>query len=167
MLDLSIPLVSFPVELKPLAAQVALPPLAATDMACVSVCALQVRPAVVPLLQELLTTGTFRPSSLDAKTPSSSFASSSLPAADPQASDTPASGTAGQAAPTDRQEEEQCRARLIFTAENNVPWIDKLVTQIKVCACAFLIHVDIYAFRPAFHPSDGVLLETQYTGIVF
>ena len=101
---------------------------------------------MIPLLQELLTTGTFRPSSLDAKTPSSS-ASSPFPAAAPQASETHASDTeasdmAGQAAPTDRPEEEQCRARLIFTAENNVPWIDKLVTQIKVCACAFLIHVD-------------------------
>ena len=105
-------------------------------------CVLQVRPAVIPLLQQLLTSSTFRPSSLDAKTPSRS-ASSSSPAADPQASETRASetqaqarasGSAGQAAPTDRQEEEeQCRARLIFTAENSVPWIDKLVTQIKVC----------------------------------
>ena len=109
---------------------------------CPYVSVLQVRPAVIPLLQQLLTSGTFRPSSLDAKTPSSSASSSSLPAAAPQASrtlasETQAAGTAGQASPSDRQEEEQCRTRLIFTAESSVPWAEKLVTQIKVGAWAF------------------------------
>ena len=98
-------------------------------------CVAQVKPAVIPLLQQLLTSGTFRPSSLDAKTPVA--AASSLLAAGPpdsgtQASTTQASDKAGQASSSGGQEEEQCRARLIFTAENSVPWTDKLVTQIKV-----------------------------------
>lgn len=123
---------------------------------------LQVRPAVIPLLQQLLTSGTFWPSSLDAKSPASS-ASSSSPATDPQASETrssepQASGTAEQAAPSNMQEEEeQCRARLIFTAENNVPWIDKLVTQIKVSAFAGSILV---CLKLVCHSGNGALSTT-------
>lgn len=87
-------------------------------------CVAQVRPAVIPRLQHLLACGTFRPFSLDVKALSASGSSSS-PSSDPQAMDP-------QTPSADIEEEEQSRARLIFTAEKSVPWIDQLVTQIKV-----------------------------------
>ncbi|KAL3157783.1 hypothetical protein ABBQ32_012207 [Trebouxia sp. C0010 RCD-2024] len=84
----------------------------------------KVRPAVIPRLQHLLACGTFRPFSLDVKALSASGSSSS-PSSDPQAMDP-------QTPSADIEEEEQSRARLIFTAEKSVPWIDQLVTQIKM-----------------------------------
>ncbi|KAL0019848.1 hypothetical protein WJX79_006536 [Trebouxia sp. C0005] len=71
----------------------------------------KVKPSVVPLLQGLLTEGTFQASSLD------SGAASSLPGGGEQ-------GKAGAV--------EECAARLVFTSEKPLPWLEKLATQIKV-----------------------------------
>jgi hypothetical protein len=73
-------------------------------------CVFQVKPSVVPLLRGLLTEGTFQASSLD------SGAASSTPAGSEQ-------GEAGGV--------EECAARLVFTSEKPLPWLEKLATQIK------------------------------------
>ena len=74
-------------------------------------CVFQVKPTVVPLLQGLLTEGTFQASSLD-----SGAASSSGGGGGEQ-------GAAGNV--------EECAARLVFTSEKPLPWLEKLATQIK------------------------------------
>lgn len=92
----------------------------------------KVKPGVVHLLERLLTEGTFQASALQsspsdpsASPPgSSSSSSSSSPEDSPDAHARPD--------PAEEGEVEQCRARLIFTAEKSTPWLEKLVTQIKV-----------------------------------
>ncbi len=74
-------------------------------------CVLQVKPSVVPLLQSLLTEGTFQASSLDSGAASSS------------GGDGGAQSEAGAV--------EECAARLVFTSEKPLPWLEKLATQIK------------------------------------
>jgi len=74
-------------------------------------CVFQVKPSVVPLLQGLLTDGTFQASSLD------SGAASSSPSG---------GGEQGEAGAV-----EECAARLVFTSEKPLPWLEKLATQIK------------------------------------
>jgi len=71
---------------------------------------LQVKPSVVPLLRSLLTEGTFQASSLDSGA----------------ASSTPGGGEQGEAGAV-----EECAARLVFTSEKPLPWLEKLATQIK------------------------------------
>ena len=82
---------------------------------------LQIRPDVIPLLQHLLTEGAFKAAAVMAK-PDSQHATSSTGHADTE---------------SDEEEgpdmEEQSRARLIFTSEQPLPWLEKLSTQIKVC----------------------------------
>lgn len=72
-------------------------------------CVFQVKPSVVPLLQGLLTEGTFQASSLDSG------------AASP-----PGDGEQAKAGAV-----EECAARLVFTSEKPLPWLEKLATQIK------------------------------------
>ncbi|DBB11723.1 TPA: hypothetical protein ACH3X3_005889 [Trebouxia sp. C0006] len=71
----------------------------------------KVKASVVPLLQGLLTDGTFQASSLD------SGAASSSPSG---------GGEQGEAGAV-----EECAARLVFTSEKPLPWLEKLATQIK------------------------------------
>ena len=75
-------------------------------------CVFQVRPSVVPLLQGLLTEGTFQASSLDSAAASSSGGGGG--------------GEQGEAGTV-----EECAARLVFTSEKPLPWLEKLATQIK------------------------------------
>ncbi len=77
-------------------------------------CVFQVKPSVVPLLQALLTEGTFQASSLD-----SGAASSTL------------SGGGGGGEQREAGAVEECAARLVFTSEKPLPWLEKLATQIK------------------------------------
>lgn len=94
--------------------------------------ALQVKPGVVPLLERLLTEGTFQASALQS-TPSDSSASPSGASSSSSSSAIEVSPDAhARLDPAERGEVEQCRARLIFTAEKSTPWLEKLVTQIKV-----------------------------------
>ena len=82
---------------------------------------LQIRPDLVPLLQHLLTEGTFKAAAVMAKPDSQ------------QGGD--AEGESDEEVPgmEDRAgQEEQSRARLIFTSEQPLPWLEKLATQIKV-----------------------------------
>ena len=97
--------------------------------------ALQVRPPVIPLLQRLLKEGTFQASALDFS-PDNAASSSSSSAPNPSSAETQpvAEFQQGQhqshaagAGPV-----EPCLTRLIFTAEKIVPWLEQLVTQIKV-----------------------------------
>ena len=74
-------------------------------------CVFQVKPSVVPLLEGLLTEGTFQASSLDPGAASSGGGGG---------------GEQGAAGPV-----EKCAARLVFTSEKPLPWLEKLVTQIK------------------------------------
>lgn len=94
--------------------------------------ALQVKPGIVPLLERLLSEGTFQASALQS-TPSDSSASPLASSSSSSSSCIEVSPDAhARLDPAEGGEVEQCRARLIFTAEKSTPWLEKLVTQIKV-----------------------------------
>ena len=94
---------------------------------------LQIRPDVIPLLQHLLTEGTFKAAAVLAK-PDSQHATSSTGQADTESDEEEAPDMGGRAG-----QEEQSRARLIFTSEQPLPWLEKLSTQIKVCFLSDLV----------------------------
>ena len=75
----------------------------------------QVKPSVIPLFERLLSTGTFQATALDSRASADEAIASDQSEASSPAADT-----------------EQSMARLVFTAEKTVPWLESLVTQIKV-----------------------------------
>ena len=77
----------------------------------------QVKPSVIPLFERLLSTGTFQATALDSRASADEAIAS---ASDQPEASSPAADT------------EHSMARLVFTAEKAVPWLEKLVTQIKV-----------------------------------
>ena len=101
---------------------------------------MQIRPSVIPLLQHLLTEGSFQVTTVKSKPAAAALAVT--PAADDAASESEdegmdVEGRAGQ--------EEQSGARLIFTSEQPLPWLEKLATTVKVsCACSRAVDSDDY-----------------------
>lgn len=77
----------------------------------------KVKPSVIPLFERLLSTGTFQATALDSRASADEAIAS---ASDQPEASSPAADT------------EHSMARLVFTAEKAVPWLEKLVTQIKV-----------------------------------